>query len=635
MIGISPAGEGVPVHGEVMAKYNGAGNTVELGRSWIELPRTRVDLTGTLGQRLDVRLLSHDLNDFSPVLDPASLPAQLASQNGSVAFNGTVTGPLSDPRIAGHADIRSAAWQAQKIDSLTGDFTAGKDGATITDAALVSSSVRAAVSGSIGLSGWKPRKTSAINATAQLTNADATALLALAGQHNVPVSGTLNVRARVAGTVGDPHATADLTLSKGRIYGEPYDSVTGHAQYLNSGAQVLTAAFTAGAKRVNASLRFDHPDKLTFNVTSNRMALNQIAFVQEREPLLKGMVQIKADGVIRADPAQPHRRVTLLDLNADLRATGLTVNSRSFGDLHLAATTKNGLLTARANSDVANAAIRGEATVQLTADYPVDAKLTFSKLQLSAVTAALETGANKAKKTNIDGSVAGELTLKGPARTPELLTASLDVSQFELHPITVTGTAKNIPDLRLRNDGPVRATLSKSIIRVESARFLAPSTSLALTGTVALRSRSPFNLQVQGNMNLALAEALNADLSSSGELAISAMVRGNFANPDVSGRAELQKGEFHLADFSNGLTNANGVVLFSGTRATIQSLTAETGGGRVNVMGFAARTNGLYAFRLEAKTHDVRVRYPEGVSSVSDSDLTLAGTSECSEVAGT
>ncbi len=152
---------------------------------------------------------------------------------------------------------------------------------------------------------------------------------------------------------------------------------------------------------------------------------------------------------------------------------------------------------------------------------------------------------------------------------------------------------------------------------------------------MALNAQAPFDLQVQGKMNLALAQTYNADLTSSGELIVNAAVRGSYRNPDVSGRAELQKGDFHLADFSNGLTNANGVILFNGTRATIQSLAAESGGGKVDATGFAALSRGLLAFRLEARTRGVRVRYPEGVSTTSDADLTLAGTSARSEVSGT
>jgi translocation and assembly module TamB len=77
-----------------------------------------------------------------------------------------------------------------------------------------------------------------------------------------------------------------------------------------------------------------------------------------------------------------------------------------------------------------------------------------------------------------------------------------------------------------------------------------------------------------------------------------------------------------------------GVATFSGTRATIQSLTGESGGGTVEMAGFASLTNGVVAFRIEARARGVRVRYPEGISSVSDADLTLAGTEQRSEASG-
>ena len=626
---VSPAPNSLPVHGEIAARYNGETGTVELGRSFLELPNTRVDLSGVIGQRLDVKVQSHDLSDLSPVVSAERFPAKLMARTGSVAFNGTVSGPLADPRIAGHAAVQNAIWNKQQIDSLAGDFTAMKTLATVTNAALVSNNLRARITGSIGLANWKAVTTSAVDANIQLVNADVGKLLALAGQTHIPVSGTLNTTAQVMGTIGDPHATADLTLSKGQIYGEPYDSVTGHAQYLNSGAQLLTAIVAAGRKRLNASARFDHPDRLTFNVSSNAMALGEIAFVRKNEPDLKGTAQAKADGVIRF--GQP---LDILDLNADVRTTGLVLGTRALGDAHFTAETKNGLMTAKFDSNVAKSAIHGDGTVTLTRDYPVNAKLTFSNLGLSAVAAALR-GPTENKVLNLDGSAAGEVTLSGLASKPDLLNASIDVTQFELHPVTVTGNARNIPNLALRNDGPVRATLAKSVVRIDSARFKAPETDLVLTGAISLNSSSPFDLQVKGNVNLALAQTYNADLMSSGELVVNAAVRGSYSNPDVSGRAELQKGDFHYADFSNGLTNAQGVILFNGKQATIQSLTAESGGGKAEVTGFATLTGGAPSFRIEARTQGVRVRYPPGVSTTSDAAITLTGTSGRSEASGT
>ncbi len=73
-------------------------------------------------------------------------------------------------------------------------------------------------------------------------------------------------------------------------------------------------------------------------------------------------------------------------------------------------------------------------------------------------------------------------------------------------------------------------------------------------------------------------------------------MRGSYLDPDVSGRAGTPKGDFHYADFSNGLTNAQGVIVFNGRQATIQSLKAESGNGKVQATGFATVTGGVPCF---------------------------------------
>jgi translocation and assembly module TamB len=397
---------------------------------------------------------------------------------------------------------------------------------------------------------------------------------------------------------------------------------------------MLTAVLDAGRKRLNVTARFDHAPasylagRLTFNVSSNAMAMNQIAVLHQREPELAGTIQVKADGAVAISP----KNLDVLDLNADLNVNALALGARRFGNAHLSAQTKNGVMTALLDSNAARAAIHGQGTMRLAGDYPVDATLTFANVGLNAVTAALMP---KSGPENFDGSVAGEVNLRGPAKTPDLITAAIDIPQFELRPLSVSGAARNIPDLQLKNVGPIRATLAKSVIRIESAHFQAVNTDLAVTGAVSLKDAAPLNLRVQGKVNLALAQTVSPDLTSSGDLAINAAVRGSYTSPDISGNAQLQKGNFHYAEFSNGLTNANAVIAFSGRRATIQSFHGESGGGKVDATGFAALTGGLLAFRLEAKTQDVRVRYPAGVSTVSDSDLTLSGTSQRSQLSGT
>jgi translocation and assembly module TamB len=111
-------------------------------------------------------------------------------------------------------------------------------------------------------------------------------------------------------------------------------------------------------------------------------------------------------------------------------------------------------------------------------------------------------------------------------------------------------------------------------------------------------------------------------------------VRGPIGAPQVVGRMQFQDAGFSLADFPNGISNANGVVLFTTERATIQSFSGETGGGKIELSGSAGYSGGATVFQLQAHAHQVRVRYPEGVSTVLNADLNLTGTPERSMLDG-
>jgi hypothetical protein len=58
------------------------------------------------------------------------------------------------------------------------------------------------------------------------------------------------------------------------------------------------------------------------------------------------------------------------------------------------------------------------------------------------------------------------------------------------------------------------------------------------------------------------------------------------------------------------------VILLSGKTATIQSLTGESGGGTVSATGSTTLGGGAMKFQLAATGRRIRVRYPEGASSV-------------------
>jgi len=231
--------------------------------------------------------------------------------------------------------------------------------------------------------------------------------------------------------------------------------------------------------------------------------------------------------------------------------------------------------------------------------------------------------------------VEGQATISGPALKPEAWTATLDIPQLEMAPLAGDIAGGNRQAVTLRNQGPIRLAMQNLVVRVESARVVAQNTNFSLTGTVSLRDKNPLDLRVTGNLNLDVLENFNEDLVSSGMLTADATVRGPLTQPSVTGRAQLKDANLSVTTLPNGISNANGVIFFTGDRATIQSFTGESGGGKVNVTGFASYAGSDTAFHFELTARQVRVRYPEGVSTMASARLTWTGSTQRSLVSGT
>jgi len=187
----------------------------------------------------------------------------------------------------------------------------------------------------------------------------------------------------------------------------------------------------------------------------------------------------------------------------------------------------------------------------------------------------------------------------------------------------------------MNNSGPVTARLANSAITVDNAHLVGRSTDLGIAGKVLLEPKPTLDLRVNGRVDLAILHDWNRDFTATGTVATDATVRGPLDALQVGGRMEFHGATFNIADFPNGLSNASGVISFTRDRATIQSFTGETGGGSITLSGFAGLGGGPIIFRLHAQARQMRVRYPEGVSTLADANLNFTGTSDRSMLAGT
>ncbi len=98
-------------------------------------------------------------------------------------------------------------------------------------------------------------------------------------------------------------------------------------------------------------------------------------------------------------------------------------------------------------------------------------------------------------------------------------------------------------------------------------------------------------------------------------------------DPGLRGRVDFQNGSLSLEDVPNGLSQLHGTLEFNQNRLEVKSLTAMSGGGPLSVGGYLAYQHGIYA-DLTVTGKGVRIRYPQGVSSLADATLHLQGTAE-------
>jgi translocation and assembly module TamB len=82
------------------------------------------------------------------------------------------------------------------------------------------------------------------------------------------------------------------------------------------------------------------------------------------------------------------------------------------------------------------------------------------------------------------------------------------------------------------------------------------------------------------------------------------------------------------------LSELNGSLFFTRDRVLIETLTARTGGGTLDLKGDASYYKQQLNFNLTATGKDVRLRYPPGVSSTADAELHWIGTRSNSTVSG-
>ncbi len=450
--------------------------------------------------------------------------------------------------------------------------------------------------------------------------------------------GLLSATAHASGTLRNPSGEANFRITHAVISDEAIDSMTGSAQYTHDTVTLSSLDVSAPAGRIQAhgsvthnGFDFDN-ERAEMHIETAGLDLRRVENITRREPGVAGSLHATADMAValRREPGKLEVRPSRAEFDGGISA--LQANNHPLGNLTVAGHTAGTALTMKVDSDLGKSAIHGNGRVNLSGDYQTDATLTFDNVTYSGFKDFF--GGDTLFARDFDALAEGRVHVSGPALEPEKMTGEFTLNRAQVMTNRVARGSQNVSRSPvLQNDGPIVAKLDHSVLRIERAHITGRFTDLAASGTVALNQPRTLNLTLQGTADLKPVNDIYPDLYAGGVITLDSTVRGAPDSPNIQGKIDLKNVSLSIPDQSNGIDYANGEIVLSGHSASIQSLTAGSGGGKVTVTGSASYVNGSLQPDFKAAISHVRVRY-SGASLTGSGSVQLTGTAARSAITG-
>ena len=417
-----------------------------------------------------------------------------------------------------------------------------------------------------------------------------------------PVTGTLQGDFETDGPMGTPGASGWLELDDGEAYGEPMSKVRVQGAIASQVVKLSSIEITSKAGRVTGSGSYDmRTQRFQAAARGTGLDVANIEHLHTAGETVDGKLGFTATASGTKDDPRVEATATLTDL---------TVDREPMGSLELSAHTVNRDLVYDATSRMEAAELTLHGQTELRGDYQTQARLDFSRFNIGAVFRLAHLEAIKG-----ESDLSGTATIRGPlARVNELQ------GEARLQTMTVT-----VAGVHLQSEGGVHAALANARVSLDPLHVTGDETDLHAQGSLELKESKRLDFAASGSINLKLAEMVDSDLTAGGTTTFQVEAHGTLANPGLRGRIDFNNGSLSLEDLPNGLSQLHGTLEFNQNRLEVRSLTAMTGGGQLSLGGYLAYQQGLFA-DLSVTGKSIRIRYPQGVSSLADTTLHLQGT---------
>jgi translocation and assembly module TamB len=612
----SPAAGPVPVQGVLNA--TNTGNTTQLARdnSYCRKPKITLTMHGSVSKKSSraLQLQANDLHEAEAIAGifrttAPGQPLQPLGLAGTASFNGVVRGSTSAPHLTGQLAGQNLQFQGSSWKLLRTQVDASPSQFSLEHAELdPASKGRVTFSATAQLRKWSFSNSNSIQVQLSASQIDVGEFAKLSDQR-VPVAGTLSANMAIRGSVLNPVGNGNVTLTKATAYGEPISSVKITFNGSGDRAQAdLSVSAPAGAIQAKLTVQ---PQQKTYSaeLTSSGIHLDKLEAVKASNTDATGVVTINARGQGSFDNPQ---------LDATIQIPTLVVQQQTISAIHLQMNVANHLATAQITSSAVNTSIRADVKVALSGDYLADATLDTQGVPLGPLLAAYapDEAANITSQTEVHAK------LHGPLKNKEQLKAHVIIPVLRLdygNTVQLAATA------------PIHVDYKDGTINVQRSAIRGTDTDLQFQGMIPTTGNAPMSLLLSGTVDLHLAELLNPDVHSSGQIKFNVNSYGGAGN--FGGTIDVVDASMSSADLPTGLQHLNGSFALTRDRINISQLKGNMGGGTLTAQGGITLRPAIQ-FDLGAAARDVRMLYPQEMRESIDANLSLTGSSHNAVLGG-
>jgi translocation and assembly module TamB len=610
-----------PLTAAARLTYHVRSSSVDIAELTANTPATQISASGALADSatsLKLSFNSSDLREWRPLmaeLFPSGIPGEV---RGRAVFNGTANGALSNLTIAGKLQLQnldmsfpqSASAELLHVDSLAADIQVSPRNLNVRDGTVHSGDTTVKMDGNVGLTDWNVTPESGVRLRLDLENVEASELAAQLAT-DLAFTGKINAHLEIGGTKASPQGQGGVTWENGSVQGYSFDSVAAGITMHGNQAGFNNLQVTRRQSRISGHGTYDVSAKtFQISIAGSNFDLAGLAPPQRSRVKLGGALDFTAD--VSGSKARP-------DVNAHLHLRDLAFNDELAGDYWLDAVTRGQDVHLTGHSDFKTAQLTIDGDVHLREQWPAKINLHFTRLDVDPFIESY-------LHSHITGhsSVAGDLVLEGPLRDPFHLAVTGNLSQLNAE----------VQHVQLHNEGPVQFSVSGETLRINSLRVVGDNTDFSATGSIQLTGERKLDIHGSGEIGLQIIGTYDPDFTGSGKIKAEANLTGTLSSPLVRGKLQIEDASLADVNLPSALSALNGTLTFSQNQVTIESLTAQTGGGNVSFSGHAELVGKQINFDLTAKGESVRLRYPPGVSSTATATLHWNGSTAGSLLSG-